>query len=169
VLRRAARRPAIAPPRRGLRLNAEQWYDLAAELEAGSPDEARAAYRQALALDPALGAAHINLGRLLHVGGDLRGAETHYREALRLDPKDAFAAFNLGVLLEDAGRPVEAAHAYERAVGADPTFADAHYNLSLLHEERGRSRDALRHLSIYKRLTRRARRPRGAPPAVPAE
>jgi tetratricopeptide (TPR) repeat protein len=158
MLRRAGRRPPVTPPRRGLRLNAEQWYDLAAELEAGSPEEAQAAYRQALALDPGLGAAHINLGRLLHVAGDVRGAETHYREAARVDPQDPVAAFNLGVLLEDTGRKADAVRAYERALAADAGFADAHYNLGLLYEERGRSRDAFRHLRVYKRLTRRPRR-----------
>jgi DNA-binding transcriptional MerR regulator len=157
VLRRTGRRPPVTPPRRGLRLNAEQWYDLAAELEAGSPDEAQAAYRQALALDPGLSAAHINLGRLLHAAGDLRGAQEHYRDAARLDPNDPVAAFNLGVLLEDSGQKAEAIRAYERAITADPNFADAHYNLGLLYEDRGRSRDAFRHLRAYKRLTRRPR------------
>ena len=72
----------MALPRRGLRLTASQWYDLAAELEATSPEEAQAAYRQALALDPTLAPAHVNLGQLAHTRTDFREAETHYREAL---------------------------------------------------------------------------------------
>jgi DNA-binding transcriptional MerR regulator len=152
---RADKRPARPLPRRGLRLTGSQWYDLAAELEATSPDEAINAYQQALALDPSLAAAHINLGQLLHGRGDLRAAEGHYRAALAIDPGDPVAAFNLGVVLEDLTRPTDAEEAYRRALAVDPRFADAHYNLALLYETRGRRREALRHLSAFKRLTRR--------------
>jgi tetratricopeptide (TPR) repeat protein len=155
LLRKTSRRPAMPLPRRGLRLTAPQWYDLAAELEATSPDEALAAYSQAIALDPTLGSAHVNLGQLVHARGEFREAELHYREALAIDPDDAVAAFNLGVVLEDMRRPTDAERAYQQALEADPNFADAHYNLALLCEGRGRQRDALRHLSTYKRLTRR--------------
>lgn len=159
LLRRSSRRPAMPLPRRGLRLSAPQWYDLAAELEATSPDEALAAYRQALALDPTLAAAHVNLGQLVHARANFRDAEMHYREALCIDPDDPVAAFNLGVVLEDTGRPAEAERAYKRALGIDPTFADVYYNLAVFYESRGRKREALRHLSAYKRLTRRPRPP----------
>ena len=155
LLRRTSRRPAMPWPRRGLRLTAGQWHDLAAELEANSPEEAEAAYKQALALDPTLSAAHVNLGQLVHARARFGEAETHYREALCLDPDDAIAAFNLAVLLEDTARPAEAERIYQRALAADPRFADAHYNLGLLHERRGRRREALRHLNMYRRLTKR--------------
>ena len=160
LLGRTGRRPAMALPRRGLRLTASQWYDLAAELEATSPEEAQAAYRQALALDPTLGAAHVNLGQLAHARSDFREAETHYREALCLDADDALAAFNLGVVLEDTSRLAEADRSYRRALSADPEFADAHYNLALLCERRGQRREALRHLNTYRKLTKRSG-PRG--------
>lgn len=159
LLRRADRRPAMPLPRRGLRLTGCQWHDLAAELEATSPDEAIAAYQQALTLDPSLGAAHVNLGQLLHSRGNFREAEGHYRNALVIDPEDAIAAFNLGVVLEDQMRPKEAEVAYRRAITSDPSFADPHHNLGLLYESRGRLRDALRHLSTYKRITKRPKPP----------
>jgi tetratricopeptide (TPR) repeat protein len=159
LLRRADRRPARPLPRRGLRLNGSQWYDLASELEATSPDEAMVAYRQALTLDPSIAAAHVNLGQLLHSRGEFREAERHYRAAIAIDAEDTTAAFNLGVVLEDLTRSSDAEAAYRQALTIDPRFADAHYNLGLLHEARGRHREALRHLSAYKRLTRRPRSP----------
>jgi len=159
LLRRADRRPAMPLPRRGLRLTGSQWYDLAAELEATSPDEALAAYQQALALDPTLAAAHVNLGQLHHARQGYREAESHYRSALAIEPDDPIASFNLGVVLEDMARLKDAESAYRQALAADPNFADAHYNLGLLYESRGRTRDALRHLSAYKRLTKRPRPP----------
>jgi len=46
----------------------------------------------------------------------------------------------------------EAIEAYERAIRFEPDTASAHYNLSRIYEKRGQSKEALRHLSDYKRL-----------------
>jgi len=43
------------------------------------------------------------------------------------------------------------------ALRGDPSLADCHYNLGLLYESLGRKRDAIRHLSQYRRLTRRSK------------
>lgn len=136
-------------------LSADEWCDLAMEIESTSPLEARAAYHHALDLDPDHLVARINLGRLLHGDGNLRGAEAHFREAIRSDPTCALGWYNLGVVLEDAGRPPDAILAYEQAVRQAPDLADAHWNLALLYERAGRADDALRHLQIYRRLTSR--------------
>ena len=147
--------PPAEPPSKLPKLSADEWCDLAIELEDGSPLEARAAYHHALDLNPALVTARINLGRLLHAEGKLSGAESHYREAVRHEPTNALAWYNLGVLLEDHAHPEEAVACYETAVRADGAFADAHYNLALLYERSGRQQDAVRHLAIFRRLTRR--------------
>lgn len=135
-------------------LTAKDWYATALELEAPAPAEARRAYEKALELNPELGPAHVNLGRLLHVDGDLAAAEEHYRAALAAVPDDGVALFNLGVLLEDRGRRADALAAYEDAIRADPQLADAHYNAATLCEELGRRADAVRHFQSYRRLTR---------------
>jgi tetratricopeptide (TPR) repeat protein len=135
--------------------SAEAWYEQGCALESGSPDEARESYAKALELDPDHGDAHVNLGRLLHEAGDLEAAETHYRRALEIRPDDVTAAFNLGVVLEDLGRDLEALEAYERALAADRPYADAHYNIACLYERLGRAAPAVRHLKIYRTLTRR--------------
>lgn len=133
---------------------AGEIYDRAAALETEEPDEAIAAYEQALNLDPALAEAHLNLGRLLHERGDLAGAERHYALALTSRPDDPLAVFNLGVALQDQGKLEAAVAAYERALAADPDLADAHYNLSGVYEALGKDQAALRHLSTYRRMTR---------------
>jgi tetratricopeptide (TPR) repeat protein len=132
--------------------SAEAWYERGCELEERAPDEAREAYRRALALDPRHADAHVNLGRLLHDAGDFGAAESHYRAGLAARPDDATAAFNLGVALEDLGRADDAVAAYEQALASDPRCADAHYNLSRLSERLGRRAAALRHLRAYARL-----------------
>jgi tetratricopeptide (TPR) repeat protein len=131
---------------------AEQWFRLACELEDTSPLEARQAYLQALAQDPGLADAHLNLGRLEHEAGELGKAEMHYRRAVQCAPGDATAHFNLAVLLEDRDRPEEAIQAYAQAIARDPDAADAHYNLGLLLEARGRRDEAMRHLMAARRL-----------------
>ena len=132
---------------------AEDWYDLACELEANSPRQAQAAYQRALALDPSHAGARVNLGRLLHEDGHPLAAAHHYRLALAARPDDAIAAFNLGVALEDLGRVTEAIAAYEQAIAADPAAADAHFNVAGLYEKEGEAAGAIRHLKAYRKLT----------------
>lgn len=133
--------------------SAEQWFELACELEAESPEEAVAAYRRAIDLDPEHADAHVNLGRLLHEAGDAAEAAQHYEAALGARPDDAVAAFNLGVAEEDLRRLPEALLAYQKAVRLDPQNADAHFNAAALAERLGRTAEALQHLKSYKKLT----------------
>jgi tetratricopeptide (TPR) repeat protein len=131
---------------------AEDWYERGSELEEVSPEEAMAAYRQALEIDPGLADAHVNLGRLFHEQGEAAEAERHYRLALAVRPEDATAVFNLGVALQDLGRLAEAAEAYEKALEIDRSLADAHYNLAGLYERLGQPEAAFRHLRTYRTL-----------------
>ena len=159
VLRKAASVAKLPSPKRTKlpRLSADQWCDLAMEIEEASPLEARAAYHHAIDLDPGCIVARINLGRLQHAEANLVGAEAHFREAVRYDPACALAWYNLGVVLEDLERPDDGLPCYEQAVHADAELADAHWNLSLLYERAGRHRDALRHLALYRKLTAKRR------------
>lgn len=129
------------------------WYERGYFLEEDSPEEAMAAYRQALELEPGLADAHLNLGRLLHERGQTPDAERHYRQALAARPEDATAAYNLGVALQDLGRLNDAAQAYEAALELDRTLADAHYNLAGLYEKLGEPEAAFRHLRTYRTMT----------------
>jgi len=144
--------PGDAAPAAERRLSAEEWYEIGCELEASAPDRARDAYEHALALDPLMADAHVNLGRVLHVAGERGRAEPHYRQAVKLDPDDPTPHFNLGVLFEEVGRKEEAVLAYRQAIVRDPDFADAHCNLGLLLESLGRRQEALRHLMTARQL-----------------
>src|SRR6185503_19202566 len=130
-------------------LSADDWYDVALDLEAVSVEKARGAYRRAIALDPGHAEAHLNLGRLLHELGDLAGAESHYRQACAAQPDSAHAAFNLGVALEDKRQSIEAMTVYRRALRLDPDHAEAHVNLGRLCEAAGDKTGALQHLAQY--------------------
>ncbi len=133
-------------------LPARDWFEIGCDLEMTSPEEARDAYRQALAADPESADAHVNLGRLLHESSDVKAAEHHYRAALAIRPTDLTALFNLGVALEDLGRLKEARAAYRETLLADPDHADAHFNLAGVLERMGRKPDAVKHLKAYRQL-----------------
>jgi len=140
--------PSAEPPP-----GAEDWFDRGAALEERDREAALAAYGRAIAADPKLVNARINLGCLLHEMGRFGEAESVYRGALQAHGGDPVLYYDLGVLLDDMGRKPQALEAYQAALRADPGFADCHYNLALVCEGLGKPRDAIRHMAEYRRLT----------------
>jgi tetratricopeptide (TPR) repeat protein len=145
--------PAVAPARED-DVCAEDWFALGCDLEATDAERARDGYRRCLELDPNHVDARINLGRLLHESGRNGAAESQFRLALILRPDEPTTSFNLGVVLEDQSRWSEALERYRRAIELDPSCTDAHYNAARLYQKLGDGAAALRHLQIYRRLTR---------------
>ena len=132
--------------------SAESHFADGAALESADMGAAVRAYECAVAADPTLLDAHINLGRLLHEGGRHAQAERVYRNAITLCGDDPLLLFNFGVLLDDMGRKTDAIHAYEAALCVDPALADCHYNLALLYEDVNKPKNAIRHMAQYRRL-----------------
>lgn len=149
VMKRAAEiaplRPTPEVPASSL---AHEHYQRGHQLEDTDVIAARAAYLAALGAQEDHLEARINLGRLLHLDGQLEAAETLYRQART---SSALLSFNLAILLEDLQREDEAVAAYREALAQDPLMHDAHFNLSRLHEKANRPREALRHLLAYRR------------------
>ncbi len=109
-------------------------------------------WRHAVALDPASGIAHANLGgELIHQG---RTAEAikEFDEAIRLRPAYAEAHLYLGVLMAQQGSLGDAAALFSRALELRPGFADAHNNLGVTLARAGRFRDAEAHFREAARL-----------------
>jgi tetratricopeptide (TPR) repeat protein len=131
----------------------KDWFAHAVDLEEeGDTEGAIKAYEEAVAADPTLLDAHINLGWLLHEAGRLEKAERAYRNGLETCGADPVLLYNLGVLLEEMDRKTEAAQIYQAALRGDPGMADCHYNLALLCEELDRPQEAIRHMAQYRRL-----------------
>jgi tetratricopeptide (TPR) repeat protein len=147
VIERTAR--SLPPPEAR-----RDWFREALLLEESDPAAAVEAYRKAIAADPTNLEPRINLGLLLHNTKRLPEAGRVYSDALQACGPDALLLFNLAVLLEDLDLEADAERAYRAAVWADPELADAHYNLSLLYGRLDRPREAIRHMSQYRRLTR---------------
>lgn len=133
----------------------QDWLEHGMVLESVDTTAAMSAYRKALAAEPALNAASINLGRLLHDSGRLAESERVYRDAIGIHPEDPGLLFNFGVLLEDLGRKPDALDAYEAALRTNPRLADCCYNLALLCESLDKPREAIRYMAQYRRLVRK--------------
>ncbi len=139
--------PVIAQPPPGVAA-AEALYARGYALESADAVAARAAYEAALRAHSEHLEARVNLGRLLHLDGELSEAERVYRQSQTVS---ALLSYNLAILLEDLGREAEAAAAYREALAQDPYLHDAHFNLSRLYERASLPREALRHLLAYRR------------------
>ena len=131
------------------------WLDEAAALEEDDPEAAIRVYEKALAAQPGLLDAWINLGRLLHESRRFARAQEVYLKAIDECGADPVLFYNLGVLLHDQNRKDEAIAAYEAALRFNPDLADCHYNLALLYEERNRPKEAIRHMGRYRALATR--------------
>ena len=118
-----ARRPA----------NPMAHYMLAEEcMAAGSLEEARSHFTEAIRLHAKFFLGHERLGELLVRMGQPAAAIVHFEEALRLKPDFADAHANLGNLLTEPSRAKEAREHLERAVALNPDYAEAHYYLANL-------------------------------------
>jgi tetratricopeptide (TPR) repeat protein len=130
----------------------QDWYERGVALEEVDATAAVEAYRNAIAAEPGLADAHVNLGWLLHEAGRLADAERTYRAGIEACADEPLLFFNLGVLLVELNRKSEAMQVYEESVRRHPDYADCHYNLALLCEELKKPREAIRHMAQYRRL-----------------
>ena len=124
---------------------AEEAFERATAMD-GQPGQSRGlvmqAYREALAFDPGLVPALINLGNLHYADGHLPEAAALYAQASQLAPDTFEGWFNLGHTHHDAGRFAEAVRCYTRALELGPESADACFYLAVAYEKLGRSQDA---------------------------
>ncbi len=113
--------------------------------EAGQLQAAADEHEAAVAVDPKLVPAHVNLIRLYGSLGRPEKAEEHYRAAVSLDPNLAEIHYNYGVLLTGQGKNAEAAEAFQRALELKPDYAEAHNNYAYLLMSSGRLDEAVPH------------------------
>lgn len=134
---------------------AEEYFLVASGLDDGTAanqPRAAAAYRQALAVDPDLVPALINLANLHYAGDELIEALALYERAVRLDPDVFEGHFNLGNIHHDLGRYAAAETHYRRALALNPAYPEAHLYLAVALEKAGRSDAARAHWKAYQSL-----------------
>jgi len=108
----------------------------------GRLEESADAHEKALAIDPQLAQAHINLVELYGRLGQFDKAEQHYLAAAHLNPGAAENYYNYGVLNLTAERFDQAETAFRKTLEVDPLHPGAHNNLGYLLERQGKSSEA---------------------------
>jgi tetratricopeptide (TPR) repeat protein len=107
-------------------------------------DEAIAAYRKAIEIDPRDPVAHSNLGAALADRGKVDEAIVSYRKAIALDSRNATFHSNLGAILCDSKRDYDAAiDCFRKAIEIDPRLATAHRNLGVALKGKGKLDEAI--------------------------
>lgn len=115
-------------------------------------EAAAAAYRKALAIDPDLVPAIVNLANIHYARDEMIEAQALYERAIGLDPDCFEAYFNLGNIHHDLGRFRDALNCYRSAVHLNGTYADAHFYLAVTLEKTGQSPEAKPHWRAYQHL-----------------
>lgn len=147
-------KPAPRTPRHDAAL-AEEYFRAASALDEGddsTQEEAAAAYRKALELDPFLVPALINLANIHYSRGETVEAQALYTRAIGLEPDFFEAHFNLGNIYHDLSRFQDAQTCYLEALHLNPFYADAHFYLAVTFEKMGLSQDARPHWRAYQQL-----------------
>jgi tetratricopeptide (TPR) repeat protein len=150
---RTGRSSDVEAPRDTAR--AEEYFRAGSALDDGDEsklEQAAAAYRRALELDPYLVAALINLANVHYSRDEVVEAQALYERAIGLEPDFFEAHFNLGNIYHDLGRFAEAQSCYREALRLNPVYADAHFYLAVTFEKMGLSHDARPHWKAYREL-----------------
>jgi superkiller protein 3 len=142
-----ARWPAVDDPLmarvRALRDDAGSRADRGLALQRqGDVPGAIVEYEAAIAANPGLGSAHVNLIALYARQRDWASASAHYEAALKTGTALAEAHYNFGACLMMQGKKDEAADAYRKALAVNPQYASAWSGLGQLAEIDGRLADA---------------------------
>ena len=142
-------RPMVPPVEQ-----AEMWFERASEWDSDPAqwEDAVAAYRRVVGIDPTYAAAWNNLGLLLHRMGRYDEARGAYSAALEQDKRCCEAVYNLGSLAEDRADLDEAVRCYRHALELSPDYADAHFNLAGALARSGRADEAVAHWQRYLEL-----------------
>src|SRR5215467_3665861 len=134
---------------------AEEYFRAGSALDDGDEstrDQAAAAYRRSLELDPYLVPALINLANIHYSRDELVEAQALYERAIGLESDFFEAHFNLGNIYHDLGRFNEAQECYLDALRLNPFYADTHFYLAVTLEKMGLSTDARPHWRSYQQL-----------------
>jgi protein O-GlcNAc transferase len=91
-------------------------------------EEAKAEFSRAIALDPKMAPAHLNLGLVL-MDSDPGGAADSFHRAADLQPTESRPRFLTGLALEHAGKFTEAIEQYRAALVLSPKDYEYHFAL----------------------------------------
>lgn len=109
----------------------------------GHWDEAMQCYLDAIQLAPNPARAHLNLGNVMLLKGDLKGALDSFNTAIKYKPDYAGAYYNIGNALLNAGKPDDAIASYRRALEIQPDYAEVHCSMGVALNSLGKFDEAI--------------------------
>ncbi len=118
----------------------------AAAQQRGDLEDAAAAYRRAIEIEPRFAEAHANLGAVLARLGRYDEAVLADKRALEINPRLTAARLNLGIAHYRAGALAAALEALQAVHRAEPSLLQARQLLGLVLVELGRDADAIPYL-----------------------
>lgn len=119
------------------------------------PEDALAALKDAIRLQPDYAEAYFEAGNILKRLGRLGDAEEMFGAWTRALPGDAQARLELGGVMLDQGRPQDAEDIFAGALkqpSSNPIRGALHHNYGLALTRQGRNEEALEHLAKAKAL-----------------
>ena len=112
-------------------------------------DEAIDCLSKAVALNPNLAGAYLELGYAFYRKRLYDQEARAYEDVLKIDPRNSDALFNLASNLQMRGEYGKAIKKYERVVAIDPEDAEAEYRLGLAYLAQGEKEKAM---AVHARL-----------------
>jgi len=107
-------------------------------LTTGKPEDAKAAFDAALALNPNAGNALLGLARLAVLAKDRDAAQRYVDDAVAKDPKNPEVFMAQGTMLRMQGKPEEALAAFSQALALEPGHRTAHIEKAYIEIARGK-------------------------------
>lgn len=105
-------------------------------------DEAEAALRRAISLDPSLGGAQANLAELYRAIGQIEKSEKTYAEAIEISPDDPLLRYGHALSLVRAKKMAGAIEELEASVRLAPAIAQYRTTLGIALDSTGRTDEA---------------------------
>jgi tetratricopeptide (TPR) repeat protein len=134
---------APAPPPEPTQAELGEMFTEAANLaQTGRLDEAEAAFKEILELEPGLAEVHGNLGYVYAQREDWARAETSYLAALELRPEEPSFMYALTEVYQDSGQDEKAQELVEQVVTQSPEDATAQLNRGVFLLNAGRNQEA---------------------------
>jgi tetratricopeptide (TPR) repeat protein len=130
-------------------------YTLAGEArdKTGAVNEAEAAFREALKLNPDDFDANLYMGAILYKRRDLDGAKPYLDRALQLNPSSSMARYESAMFESTSGQYEAAAKDLEKLIKDDPTWLEPHIELASLYYKLHRPEDGRKERETVERLT----------------
>lgn len=128
------------------------WQLGQAALQARKYEEAEAAFRRVIALDPSLAEAYVNLGLTLHLQKKQEEAIKIFEHALKLQPGLSHAYLFLGINLFNLNRISKAIPVLTKYVSLAPNDPQGHYYLGLTYTSQNDCQKAIQSLETASTL-----------------